>query len=160
MNVLSRQLISLPALGLLWATAGCSSTDDRATVPVPSPDASTARLCQNLHEQLPDRIDGLDREDPEPRSELTAGWGGSAIILRCGVPRPAALADPAAYGAEVDGVGWLTEEQKDGSYRFTTTLREAYIEVTFNAEHAQQGAGSLTDFAKPIKKTVPEGIAS
>ncbi|NBE50850.1 DUF3515 domain-containing protein [Streptomyces boluensis] len=160
MNVFRRRLICLPALGLLCLTVGCSSTDDRATVPVPSPDADTARLCRDLHERLPERIDGLDREDPQPRSELTAGWGGSAIILRCGVPRPAAMADPEAYGSEVNGVGWLTEEQKDGSYRFTTTLRAAYVEVTFNAEHAKQGAGSLIDLAEPVKKSVPEGIAN
>ncbi|MFC7308819.1 DUF3515 domain-containing protein [Streptomyces monticola] len=160
MNSYRRRLLCLPALGLLLVTMGCSSTDDEGAVPVPSPDAKTAQLCQNLHKQLPERIDGLDREDPTPQSELTAGWGGSAIILRCGVPKPAAMLDPKESTTEINGVAWLVEEQKDGAYRFTSGMREAHVEITLDPDQAKQGAGSLVDFAKPIKETVPEGVAS
>ena len=60
---------------------------------------------------------------------------------------------------EVNGVAWLVQEQDDGSYVFTTGLREAYVEVAFNKEQAAKGAGPLVDFAEPIKKAIPEGIA-
>lgn len=143
------------------ATVGCSSTDDTATVVVPSPDAYTAKLCRKLHQQLPDELDGLERTDPEPRSELTAGWGSSAIILRCGVPKPAKMGDLTAPTTEVDGLGWLIEEPGDGSYRFTSALREAYVEVTIGSDHKKQsGAASLVVLGREIKKAIPKGIAN
>ncbi|MDG4859389.1 DUF3515 domain-containing protein [Streptomyces sp. T-3] len=161
MNSFRRRLVCLPALGLLMAAAGCSSTDDTATAVVPSPDAHAAQLCRNLHEQLPQKLDGLERTDPEPRSELTAGWGGSAIILRCGAPKPAKMGDLTAPTTEVDGLGWLIEEPGNGSYRFTSALREAYVEVTIGSEHKKQsGAASLVVLGREIKKAIPEGIAN
>ncbi|MFE9768425.1 DUF3515 domain-containing protein [Streptomyces sp. NPDC005808] len=149
----------LPVLALLIAATGCTSADDDASAVVPSPDAKVTKLCENLDKELPEKVNGLDRNDPEPRSALTAGWGSPAIILRCGVERPAEMNDPNADGAEVNGVGWLIEEQDDGSYVFTTTLRTAYVEVRLPKERADLGAGPLTAFAAPIKKAIPEGIA-
>ncbi|MFI6337220.1 DUF3515 domain-containing protein [Streptomyces sp. NPDC050535] len=149
----------LPVLALLFAVTGCSSADDEPSAAVPSPGAKVTKLCQNLDKELPKKVNGLDRNDPEPRSALTAGWGGPAIILRCGVERPAEMNDSNADGAEVNGVGWLVEKRDDGSYVFTTTLRTAYVEVRLPKERADEGAGPLTDFAAPIKKAIPEGIA-
>lgn len=158
-NLSRSRLFGLPALILLISATGCSSADDSASAAVPSPDTKVTKLCQNLDERLPPKVDGLDREDPEPRSTLTAGWGGPAIILRCGVGQPAEMLDPKASTTEVNGVAWLVQEQDDGSYVFTTGLREAYVEVAFNKEQAAKGAGPLVDFAEPIKKAIPEGIA-
>jgi hypothetical protein len=149
----------LPVLVLLIAATGCSSADDDASAVVPSPDAKVTKLCENLDKELPEKVNDLDRNDPEPRSALTAGWGSPAIILRCGVERPAKMNDPNADGAEVNGVGWLVEKQDDGSYVFTTSLRTAYVEVRLPKERADLGAGPLTDFAAPVKKAIPEGIA-
>ncbi|MFC4468526.1 DUF3515 domain-containing protein [Streptomyces xiangluensis] len=159
MNLFRSRLFGLPALVLLISATGCSSADDSASAAVPSPGALVTKLCQNLDERLPPKVDGLDREDPEPRSTLTAGWGGPAIILRCGVERPAEMLDPKASTTEVNGVAWLVQEQDDGSYVFTTGLRKAYVEVAFSKEQAAKGAGPLVDFAEPIKKAIPEGIA-
>ncbi|RFU87401.1 DUF3515 domain-containing protein [Streptomyces triticagri] len=160
MNFFRHRLACLPVLGLLCATAGCSSTDDTASAAVPTPASSVTKLCRSLDGQLPQRVSGLDREDPEPRSALTAGWGDSAIILRCGVERPSRMADPEADGVEVDGVGWLLEQQDDGSFTFTTTLRKAYVEITLDKKRAEDGGlGPLTEFAAPVRKTVPKGIA-
>ncbi|MCX4588993.1 DUF3515 domain-containing protein [Streptomyces sp. NBC_01549] len=153
-------LFGLPALALLMAATGCSSADDGASAVVPSPDAKVTELCQNLDKVLPKKIDGLDRNDPEPRSALTAGWGSPAIILRCGVERPAKMSDENALSGEVNGVGWLMENQGDGSYRFTSGLRRAYVEVSVPTKWVQRdGSGSLVDLAAPIKKAIPEGIA-
>lgn len=107
---------------------------------------------------LPAKVDGLSRRDPEPASALTAGWGNPAIILRCGVARPAEMSDPEADGVEVDGVGWLLQKQKDGSFRFTSTLRKAYVEVRIPAGRSGDGMAPLVDLAPAIKK-VPAGIA-
>lgn len=163
-----RRLTGLPVLALLIAAAGCSSAGGGATVAVPRPDTTTAKLCRNLDKVLPHKVAGLGRDDPEPRSALTAGWGGSVIILRCGVTRPLRMTDPdVAEGADrdavaggVNGVDWLMEKQNDGSYRFTTANRRAYVEVGLAKKRAQDGSAVLVDLAAAVKKAIPSGIAN
>ncbi len=123
------------------------------------------RLCRNLDEALPSKVDGQDRRDPEPESALTAGWGNPPIILRCGVPRPPKMIDPKiaeghdpdAVAGGVNGVDWLMEKQDDGAYRYTTASREAYVEVT--VPKGRDSSGALIDLAPAVKKAIPEGIA-
>ncbi|RPF36557.1 DUF3515 domain-containing protein [Streptomyces sp. TLI_185] len=159
MKFLRRRLIGLPVLALLITAAGCSSADGGARAAVPSPGTKVTALCQKLDKALPAKVDGQDRRDPTPASTLTAGWGNAAIILRCGVARPAKMSDPEADGVEVNGVGWLLEKQNDGSFRFTTTLRKAYVEVRIPAGRSGDGMAPLVDLAPAIKKSVPTGIA-
>ncbi|MCX4883812.1 MULTISPECIES: DUF3515 domain-containing protein [unclassified Streptomyces] len=155
-----RTVFGLPALVATLITAtGCSSADDSARASVPGPGAKVTKLCQNLDTMLPSKVDGQDRRDPEPASALTAGWGDPAIILRCGVERPAEMNDPESDGVEVDGVGWLLQKQDDGSFRFTTTLRTAYVEVTIPKDRTGDGMAPLVDLAPSTKKAIPEGIA-
>ncbi|QGV78293.1 DUF3515 domain-containing protein [Streptomyces ficellus] len=154
-----RRLPALPvvAAAVLLAAAGCSSTDATASVPVPSPPSAEAALCGALHEELPETVAGLGRSDPEPGSDLTAGWGDGAIVLRCGVPRPPAMSDEEALGAEVDGVGWLTEPREGDGPRFTSTSRKAYVEVSLDERFAHD-ASPLTDLAPAVKKAVPPSL--
>ncbi|MFI1166731.1 DUF3515 domain-containing protein [Streptomyces sp. NPDC020801] len=159
MSSFRHRLLGLPVLAVLITATGCSSSDDSSTAAVPGPDAAVTKLCRNLDRSLPRTLDGLSRKDPRPASALTAGWGSPAIILRCGVPRPAAMNDPEADGAEVNGVGWLLQKQNDGSFRFTTTLRKAYVEVTIPAGRTGHGVAPLVGLAPAMKKAIPEGIA-
>ncbi|MFF3291100.1 DUF3515 domain-containing protein [Streptomyces sp. NPDC003023] len=153
MTSFRRRPFFLSALAVLVAAAGCSSTDASAPIAVPSPPAEEAALCRALDAELPDSVDGQDRDDPEPSSELTARWGDAAIVLRCGVPRPVGMSDPQGQGVEVNGVNWLLEERDEGP-RFTTTYRETYVEVTLGRRYMHD-LGPLTDLAGPVEKTVP-----
>jgi hypothetical protein len=153
-------LINVSALACLSAAAAygfavSGSGDDPAAVPVP--DALTSSYCRALHEVLPQRVGGLPRHDLKPRSELTAGWGDPAIVLRCGVPRPAVDDDPEADGVDVDGVGWSVEHGPDGSLRLTTTYRKAYVEVTLPEKYAAD-VGPLTDLADAVRRAVPSTV--
>ncbi|MGW3495604.1 DUF3515 domain-containing protein [Streptomyces sp. NPDC001020] len=168
MNFFRHRPLGLPVLALLITATGCSSSDGSPSAAVPSPDAKVTKLCQNLDKVLPRKVAGLDRNDPEPRSALTAGWGSPAIILRCGVERPQKMIDPTvaegndpnAVGGGVNGVDWLMEKRDDGTYRFTTSLRQAYVEVTLPKERtAQDSSAVLVDLASPIKRAIPKGIA-
>lgn len=69
------------------------------------------------------------------------------------------MADPEADGVEVNGVGWLLEQRADKSFRFTTTLRKAYVEVTIPAGRTGDGMAPLVSLAPAVEKAVPEGIA-
>ncbi|MGW0770340.1 DUF3515 domain-containing protein [Streptomyces sp. NPDC002676] len=170
MNFFRHRPLGLLAPVLLIAVAGCSSADDNAAITVPTPDARTAKACRALHPVLPGKLDGRTRNDPAPRSAYTAGWGNPAIILRCGVVRPPKMVDPkVAEGGDpnaipggVDGVDWLMEKQGDGTWRFTTAKRVAYVQVTVPKGMSAQaeGASILADLAPSVRKAVPKGIAS
>ncbi|OON71535.1 DUF3515 domain-containing protein [Streptomyces tsukubensis] len=159
MNIFRHRLAGLPALVILATAVGCSATDGAAKAAVPSPDAKVTGVCRKLDKKLPEKVSGLERKDPDPQSALTAGWGDPAIILRCGVPRPGEMDDPEADGVDVNGVGWLLQKRDDDSFRLTTTLRTAYVEVTLPKERTDGGLGPLTDLAEPISRTIPKGVA-
>ncbi|MFD4034062.1 DUF3515 domain-containing protein [Streptomyces sp. NPDC058637] len=149
----SALLVPSAALAVL-AAAGCAGQPSVA-VPTPSPEA--AAYCGELHKALPKTVVGLERSDPGPDSVLTAGWGDGAIVLRCGVPRPAKMDDAQSEGVDADGVNWLLEQPDDAGPRFTTTYRKAYVEVTLGVEYAHD-ITPLSAFAVPVEETVPESL--
>lgn len=144
---------------MLAAAVGCSFADGGGTPSVPTPSPQAAEFCRALHEELPKTVDGLELRTTEPASDFTAAWGDPAVRLRCGVPRPEVLTpgsdryDPTADAAEVNGVSWLLEQQDDG-YRFTTTGRKAFVELTVPGEYAPE-INALTDLADAVARTVP-----
>ncbi|GAA2631821.1 hypothetical protein GCM10009863_54510 [Streptomyces axinellae] len=144
----------------LLATASCSFTGDSAGPAVPSPSGRAAKVCRALHDALPKRVDGRRSGATEPESDYTAVWGDPAIELRCGVAKPAKLTpgneeyNPTSDAAEVNGVSWLTE-QREGGYRFTTTDRVAYVEVTVPDDYAPE-VNPLTDLSGAVKRAVPK----
>ncbi|MEU1125567.1 DUF3515 domain-containing protein [Streptomyces sp. NPDC005899] len=144
------------ALAVL-AAAGCSAGDAAPSVAVPTPSSREAAYCEALHEELPKTVTGLERSDPGPESVLTAGWGDGAIVLRCGVPRPAKMDDPQSEAVEADGVNWLLEQRGDAGPRFTTTYRKAYVEVTLSKAYAHD-VTPLSAFAEPVRGTVPDSV--
>jgi hypothetical protein len=145
------------AAACLWLTAATDAPPPATALPVPAPEA--AGYCAALHARLPAEVGGLTRADPEPQSDLTAGWGAGAVVLRCGVPRPAEDADAQADGLDLAGVSWSFARAPDGAARVTTTLRRAYVEVCLRGAFTHD-AGPLLDLAPAIRGSVPEGIAS
>lgn len=155
-----RRPFRLAALLAFLALAGCAPGDSEARVDPPAaPPAGVAGLCAALHGELPQTVAGLARTVTEPVSDLTAAWGGSAIVLRCGIPKPPEMADPKQEGVEVNGVGWLLEKTSGGGFRFITGARLAYTEVRVDKEHATD-AGLLVGLSAAVAKSVPEGISS
>ncbi|MFD3612541.1 DUF3515 domain-containing protein [Streptomyces atroolivaceus] len=152
----SRVLAPSAALFVL-AAAGCSGGGAQPSVTVPAPPPEAAVYCGKLHKALPETVAGLERSDPSPDSDLTAGWGDGAIVLRCGVPRPARMDDPQSDAVDADGVNWLLEQRDDAGPRFTTTYRKAYVEVTLGTEYAHD-ITPLSAFAVPVTKTVPDSL--
>jgi hypothetical protein len=124
---------------------------------VPHPSGKAAKACRALHERLPHRVFGQQRISLDPDSNYTAAWGDPGIELRCGVPRPAKLTpgsahyNPLASTMEVNGVSWLLEERQD-DYRFTTTDRTAYVEVTVPNSYDQ---ATLSELSKAIRASDP-----
>jgi hypothetical protein len=138
------------------------SADGSTEVDVPSPSAKADAVCRKLHSALPAKVDGLARHSVAPSSAFTAGWGDPTVVLRCGVAQPDVLNprdhrhyDPTARAAEVNGVSWLVQPLVDDKgYRFTTTGREVFVEVTVPHSYAPE-VNPLTDLAAAVGQAVP-----
>ncbi|GLW62571.1 hypothetical protein Arub01_08150 [Actinomadura rubrobrunea] len=129
--------------------AGCGAGAVR--VPVPTPDAATARLCAGL--RLPEKVLGHERRDTTPESPLTAAWGSPAIALRCGVPRPPELR-PDSQLMTINGVDWFGVPV-DRPVTFTAVARQAYVEVTVPAAYTPPG-DVLIELGAAIAATIPK----
>lgn len=140
----------LAASGAMTVVAGCGAGS--VEVPVPHPPAAVAHRCQTLRDRLPAKVHGRSRRTTTPKSPLLSAWGSPAIVVRCGVPRPAAL-KPTSELVTVDGVNWFGVPV-DRPVTFTAVGRLAYVEVTVPA--AYQPAGDvLIELAGPLKAAIP-----
>ncbi len=115
-----------------------------------------AQACEQLAEALPRKLDAVPRQATDPQSPFTAAWGKPAIVLRCGIERPAVL-DGTPLAAEIDGVGWAIEDLPDG-HRFTSTGRAAYVQVFVPDDYAPE-VNPLVDLSPAMRAAVPEGRA-
>jgi hypothetical protein len=137
------------AVLLAGSTAGCSRAVE---VDPPAPGPATEAVCARLLDDLPDTVDGQQRRDVSPPDALAAAWGDPAIVLRCGVSRPATLT-PQAQLFEVNGVAWFPEQLTAG-YVFTTYDRTAYVEVTVPDAYAPE-VDALVDLTSAVTADDP-----
>jgi hypothetical protein len=87
--------------------------------------------------RLPDTVDELERRRVDAQS--TAAWGvPTAVLLRCGVPRPGPSTLPCVT---VDGVDWLIDDSDSPRFVFTTFGLDPATEVIVDSE---LGSGAST----------------
>jgi hypothetical protein len=129
--------------------AGCSEP----ALHVAPPDGP-GRGCTALHHALPSEVDGRHARDVTPSSTRTAAWGSPALVLRCGVRRPAGLT-PTSEVVEVNGVAWFLDE-RPSAYVFTTTGRSAYLQLRVPSSVDRTAATApLVDLAAAVKRALP-----
>jgi uncharacterized protein DUF3515 len=128
-------------------------------VAAPSVAGSVRAPCSRLVDALPQQVVGKDRRDVTPAGALAGAWGDPPVVLRCGVPRPAALR-PTSYCFEIDHVGWLATQHGKavsvtspvrGTLDFTTIGRSVYVEVSVPDAYVPQ-ADALADVAGAVAK--------
>ncbi|MET9182241.1 DUF3515 domain-containing protein [Kitasatospora aureofaciens] len=139
------------------ALVGSWSSADPA-VEVPQPSGRVAGYCKALAAALPQELLGRPRRDPSPASPYVAAWGGSPrTVLRCGVDRPEELNGEHAedWSPTVDDVTWWSQKLSDGGYRFVTTMRAAYVEVTVPAGAAQNAFDPAAALTPAVKANIP-----
>lgn len=123
----------------------------------PTPDAAGQAACNRVIGALPLQLAGLAPRvvHPNPDSPYVVAWGDPAIVLRCGVPRPAALvpgsADQIFSANGPTGVYWLPVKQR-ASTVWTTVDRAVYVEVTVPASYPTP---PLNAFGAAIAKVLP-----
>jgi Protein of unknown function (DUF3515) len=99
----------------------------------PSPDTATQRACVKVFAKLPVQLGALAPRKTDTDSAFVAAWGDPAVVLRCGVGRPAVLGTPqAAQLLDVNSVIWQPDPQRTQTV-YTAVDRAVYIEVSVPA---------------------------
>jgi hypothetical protein len=118
-----------------------SSAHPRTTAPLPgvsvaappTPNEATQRACVSVFAKLPVQLGTLAPRKTETDSSFVAAWGDPAIVLRCGVGRPAVFGTTdAAQLIDVNGVIWQPDPQKQQTV-YTSVDRGVYLDVTVPA---------------------------
>ncbi len=116
-----------------------------------------AAQCRRLVQALPDTVAGQKRRNISPADAPAAAWGDPAIVLRCGVHKPAALR-PTSFCLEVNHVGWLATQggkavpmsrPAAGTVDFTTIGRSVYVELSVPGAYQPQ-VDALPAMARPV----------
>jgi hypothetical protein len=124
------------------------------TVAAPAADPAATAPCTKLLTALPVQLGELAPRvvHPKPDSPFVVAWGDPAVVLRCGVTRPAALKPGSAelvIGA--NGVFWLPVHQ-GGATVWTTVDRTVYVEVTVPQSYRQPPLAPISD---SVAKVLP-----
>jgi len=143
------------AIGAVAATGlvACGGPEYVSVVP-PEPTGVSVEECADLLDALPRLVLDGQMRDVEPRNALAAAWGDPAVVLRCGVERPAQL-EPSSPCLVANDVGWFTDEGSDSEVVFTTIGRSTYVEVTVPDAYPQPG-GALAELAQAISGSTTE----
>lgn len=114
----------------------------------PSESAATAASCTKVLDALPVTLQDLAPRAVRSSSPFVVAWGEPAVVLRCGVGRPAALlpgSDALLFQAgQPLSVYWLPVNQPTQNI-FTTVDRAVFIEVTVPARYRQPPLSPLSD---------------
>lgn len=121
----------------------------------PSPSGAVAERCAQLGNVVPQRLESLRPRVISPRSPLVHAWGSPAVVLTCGVARPAGYSPTSSETTEVDGVRWF--EQPGSDMVVWTAVRPAagggatiYAALQVPTHYQGQGA-FLVDLAGALK---------
>ncbi|HEU0086697.1 MAG TPA: DUF3515 domain-containing protein [Pseudonocardiaceae bacterium] len=127
---------------------------------IAAPAASSAE-CTRLLAAVPAQLDGGlgRRELAAPAPSGTVAWGDPAVVLRCGLPRPAQLTATSRL-LDVSRVQFLelpdlesrSGPNTQGSSTWVAVDRSVYVVVTLPA---QAGSGPLQHLAEVIAQALP-----
>ncbi|HEY0166982.1 MAG TPA: DUF3515 family protein [Jatrophihabitans sp.] len=99
----------------------------------PTPDPATQAACVKVFAELPVQLGQLVPRRTDTDSSFVAAWGEPAVVVRCGVAKPAVFGTAeAAQLVEVNSVLWQPDPQRDRTV-YTTVDRSVYIDVTVPA---------------------------
>jgi len=100
------------------------------TMSAPPANAAAEAPCAQVLSALPVQLGPLAPRvvHTVPDSPNVVAWGDPAVVLRCGVPRPAAFV-PTSDVYNIGGVYWLAVKQKSATV-WTVVDRAVYVEVT------------------------------
>ena len=123
----------------------------------PDTSAATVSTGAKVISALPLSLAGADvrRTSSDPPSSSIVAWGDPAIVLRCGVARPARL-NPAltAQLFAVDGV-LVLPARTSAQTVFTVIDRSVYLDVSVPTSYSQPPLGPIMT---AVKRVLPKPV--
>jgi hypothetical protein len=161
-------VVVLLALGIA-AITGTGKSADSTTNPtagaLPALSASApphanaeAVACNKVLAQLPVQLGALPGRvvHTRPDSPYVVAWGDPAVVLSCGVDRPADLKPGSSAEFITGGVEtgpFYDVTQSGGAEVYTTVDRQPYIAISVPAKY--QGGDVLPPLSRAIARAVP-----
>ena len=120
--------------------------------PPPALSAAAQRSCRELVSALPTTLGDRAARPVDSPSPYVLAWGEPPVLLRCGVPRPAAYI-ATADTLVISGVTWFAE-RRGSSTAWTAVDRQVYVEVVAPADDASEPPARLsTAVARALPRT-------
>lgn len=117
----------------------------------PAPEANAVE-CANMTVRLPDTVGALERRSVDAQS--TAAYGDpTAVIVRCGMPRPGPSTLPCVT---VDGVDWLIDDRDRPRFVFISYGLDPATEVIVDSDRVsgtqalQALSGAVASQSAPV----------
>jgi hypothetical protein len=124
------------------APAAPRSLPPLAVAVPPGLDAAAAP-CRTLAARLPATLRDLAGRPVRPAAAGPRAWGDPAVVLRCGVPKPAGYSLTAKNLFGINGVTWYVRQEK-GLSVFTAVDRGVYVEVSVPAAYDSAPVAALS----------------
>ncbi len=118
-------------------------------VPAVTPEAEAA--CPALVAALPLELAGERSRPVQSDSPFAYAWGDPAIVLVCGVDRPAGL-EPTSPLIQINGVNWFVDTTDPDSIVWTAVDRPVYVQVTVSAD---TDSAPVTALGPVVNDTLP-----
>jgi hypothetical protein len=115
----------------------------------PSGDADVA--CPVFVDSLPGQLVGETPRRVKSTSPYVRAWGAPAIVLVCGVDRPAGFTVGAGL-IQIDDVQWFVDTSDPKTVVWTTVDRPVYVQVRVPAS---TDSASVTELTSHITATLP-----
>jgi hypothetical protein len=134
--------------------AGSSSSHGQLPVlPVQTPPTSAEAdaACPALVQDLPQQVVGEPARRVSSASPYVRAWGDPAVVLVCGVERPAAFTVGAPL-IQIDGVQWFVDTSDPKTVVWTAVDRPVYVQVRVPAS---TDSASVTELCSHITATLP-----
>jgi hypothetical protein len=125
-------------------------------VEVPPATPVTERSCPALMSDLPVDLAGEQSRRVDSDTPFAYAWGDPAVVLICGVDRPAGFVTGTAT-IQINGVQWFVDTGDPDSTVWTTVDRPVYVEVRLPADVDSAPVTALTThIAEALPFTEPE----
>jgi hypothetical protein len=122
------------------------------TVDTAAPTAQADASCPALVQALPSLLVDQDARKVKSVSPYVRAWGNPAVVLVCGVDRPATFVVGTGL-IQIDGVQWFVDSTSDPkTVVWTAVDRPVYVQVRVPAS---LDSASVTEITSHITATLP-----
>jgi Protein of unknown function (DUF3515) len=138
---------------VIEGTTPAAPRDNLPVLPVQVPPVTPQadEFCPALMSNLPLELAGEQSRRVDSASPFAYAWGDPAVVLICGVDRPAGFVTGTAT-IQINGVQWYVDTKDPNSTVWTAVDRPVHVEVRLPAD---VDSAPVTALSTPLAKALP-----